>query len=223
VNYNSLLCSGYFANFDLLYVMAAPNSAAANLNLLTATFPLVPTNSPTFTARQGYTGNGTSAFLDTGWKASTNAVNYTLASVTHFGYALTNGIADTKALYGAQNVAGTSEATNYAGTGGWYSDANDFSGTTKAAVTSSNGMFLLNRTSGVLTASFNGAVVPSPVSVATVAMPDQNMRILQSNGDAGSFTTNTVAAVGFGAGGQNDAAIARQVNSFMMAYGINVY
>lgn len=222
VNYNSLAACLPVASLDLVYPLAAPNAAASLLNLLGNTFPL--TNSgATFTARQGYTGNGTNAFLDTGWKAASNGVNYTLASAMHFGYGLVDGIADTKALYGAVNVAATSEATSYPGTGtGWYSDVNDFTGVSRVGITTSKGMFLTDRHGGNLTGYFNGAA-GTPTARATVAMPDQNMRILAVNGDAASFTTNTVSMVGFGAGGLNDVAIPQCVNSFMQAYAINTY
>jgi hypothetical protein len=49
------------------------------------------------------------------------------------------------------------------------------------------------------------------------------MHTLAVNGDPGSFSANTIAAVGFSAGGQDDLAISMQVNSFMQAYGINTY
>ena len=157
VNYNSLLCSGYFANFDLLYMTSAPNSRQLRFTQSDGLqpFPLTATGSPTFTARTGYTGNGTLAFLNTGWTPSINGVNYTLSSVTHFGYALTDGRPDTEALYGVFNTAGTSETSNFPGTGGFFSDANDNTGTDKTSITTSKGLFLLNRTAGVLTAAFS--------------------------------------------------------------------
>lgn len=83
-------------------------------------------------------------------------------------------------------------------------------------------MFLADRASGNLTGWANGGI-GTPTARATVALPDKNMLILQTNGDAGSFSSNTVAAAGFGAGAQNDQAISMQVNAFMMAKANNVY
>lgn len=223
VNYNSLLSSGAFAAYDILYVTAAPNAAASLLNLLANTFPLVATGAPTFTANEGYTGNGTTQFLDTGWVPSTNAVNYTLTSASHFGYALIDGLADTQAIYGALNIAGNSEVTNYPGTGDWYADANDFTGTSEPGITTSKGMFALNRSGTTLLGTLNGNAL-SPHTVSAVSLPNRSVYILATHaGSAADFSTNKVAAVGFGAGGVDQAEISRRLNSFMMANGKNVY
>ena len=43
-------------------------------------------NSPTFTANQGFKGNGTSSYIDTNFTPSTNGVNYQLNNASRFFY-----------------------------------------------------------------------------------------------------------------------------------------
>jgi hypothetical protein len=70
--------AGIWAKLDVLWMMAAHDAQAARLNWKApASFALTAVNSPTFTADQGYAGNGTTSYLNTGWNPSVNAVNYT--------------------------------------------------------------------------------------------------------------------------------------------------
>lgn len=217
VNYNSILSSGAFANFDLLYMLDAPNAAASLLNLMSTSFSLTATGSPTFGAG-GYTGNGASSFLNTNWTASTQGVNYTLNCGMHFGYAQIDGqgAAFSQTIYGATNLASNSEASNWPGTDGWYSDVNDFTGIT-AAVTVTKGLFMMERNTTTLRQWFNG-VGRTPQTVASVASPQRPMYLLAYNDGAASlFSTNQLSAVGFGACAQNNTEISQRLNSFEMA------
>ena len=63
---------------DLIYTPRMPTLADSLLNLRNpATFPLTAVNSPTHTPYLGIAGNGTSSYLNTGWRPSTNGVNFT--------------------------------------------------------------------------------------------------------------------------------------------------
>ena len=69
--------------WDLLDVLYLPSSGGdsdfACYNLKDPTqFNLTKVNSPTYTIGEGFTGNGTTSYLDTNWNPSTNGVNYTL-------------------------------------------------------------------------------------------------------------------------------------------------
>ena len=66
-NYDNLICGmvtdGDWANLDALYVGAAPNQTASLLNLVSTSFALSLTGSPTFTANQGWTGGATGNYV----------------------------------------------------------------------------------------------------------------------------------------------------------------
>lgn len=70
--YDTLICTletasvGCTAKLDALYVLAAPNSTAALLNLCSGSFPLTVNGSISFSANNGYTGTGANTdFLGT--------------------------------------------------------------------------------------------------------------------------------------------------------------
>lgn len=60
-----------WAKIDVLQIYAAHASSAALLNWKADMWNATQSGSPTFTANQGYTGNGTSSYLDTGFDSST--------------------------------------------------------------------------------------------------------------------------------------------------------
>ncbi len=79
--------SGVWAKLDLLYVLAAGDSQAAGINWKTpGAFTLSAVNAPAFTADRGYTMNGTTQYLDTGWDAATNAVAMSRDSAHYADY-----------------------------------------------------------------------------------------------------------------------------------------
>ncbi len=59
------------SKFIALYI-ATDNEADSFLNLISNTFPLVKTNTCTFAAKLGWTGDGASGFLDTGYTPSSS-------------------------------------------------------------------------------------------------------------------------------------------------------
>lgn len=58
--------AGILAKLDLFYCLAAHNAQSARLNWVSATFPMIVTAAPVFTADRGYAGDGVSARLDVG-------------------------------------------------------------------------------------------------------------------------------------------------------------
>ncbi len=74
-----LKAGSIFANLDIFYVLATNGSDDfSRLNWVTpASFELVEVNAPTFTADQGWDGDGSTNYLDTTWDAATDGVNYT--------------------------------------------------------------------------------------------------------------------------------------------------
>lgn len=90
-----------------LHFLNMHDAQAARINARQpGTFDLTAVNSPTFTAKVGYTGNGSSAWLDPNFTPSINGGGiWTLNSASMFGWALEAGL-DAGALLG--DVAGSS-------------------------------------------------------------------------------------------------------------------
>lgn len=79
--YVTLICGlvtdAVWTKYDAVYVLATSDTVSAKLNLVSTSFSLVPNNSPTFTADQGYTGNGSNAYLETNFNPATAGGNFT--------------------------------------------------------------------------------------------------------------------------------------------------
>lgn len=86
--------AGLWTKTDVLYVLAAADSQAALLNWKSAFYTAaVGGGAPVFTADRGYTGNGTSTFLSTGFSPATLPAGLILSqNSAHLGaYVLTAG------------------------------------------------------------------------------------------------------------------------------------
>lgn len=81
-SYNQLVkdlkAAGIWEKSDIIYCFASANESDARLNLKSASFGATAYNSPTFTARTGFTGGGT-AYLDTNYSPIAHAINYKAA------------------------------------------------------------------------------------------------------------------------------------------------
>lgn len=81
----TMKASGAWALLDGFYMLAASAAAAARINWKNpGTFNLTAVNSPTFTADQGYAGDGVSAYLETSFNPTTAGGNFTQDS-SHAG------------------------------------------------------------------------------------------------------------------------------------------
>lgn len=67
----SLKSAGVWSKLDLLYIMAAHDAQSARLNWVQDAYNCSEVNSPAFTVNRGYTGNGSSSYLDTGFNPAT--------------------------------------------------------------------------------------------------------------------------------------------------------
>jgi hypothetical protein len=81
----SLKAQSLWTKLDALYLMDVHDAQAARLNVKSpGTYDLTATNSPTFTAKSGYAGNGSSAYLDTNCNPFSAGGNYSTNSASAF-------------------------------------------------------------------------------------------------------------------------------------------
>jgi hypothetical protein len=80
----ALLAAGVWSKLDALYLLAAADAATALTNLKQSSYGLTAVNSPAFTADRGYTGNGTTQYLNPGFTPSTASGQYTQNSASIF-------------------------------------------------------------------------------------------------------------------------------------------
>lgn len=214
---------------DALYIFATNTTTTANLNLCSTSFGLAQTGSVTFSADHGYTGDGSTGFLDTGFTPSTAGGNWVLNSATIGAYILTNRTTN------ATNVAlGSTDASGSTGFS-YIQPLNttfqyDLNGNTFPTVAngSARGHWLVTRTSSSLVTAYkNGASFGSSGSDTSTTLPNQTVLIsaLHDIGSIDDFSNDQVAAAYFGSGinATQAAAIDTRINGYMTALGINVH
>lgn len=94
-NYDTLICglvSDGVWNFDVLYIWAAPTQATALINLANpGTFNGTTNGTVSFAAYQGFTGDGSTFYIDSGFNPTTaTSPNYVQNSATLGAYILSN-------------------------------------------------------------------------------------------------------------------------------------
>lgn len=231
-NYDTLICGivsdGDFSKLDVLKIWAAPDRTAAVLNLIQNAYNDTENGTVNFTAYQGYTGDGSTFYLDSGFRPDTaSSPQYVLNSAVMGVYVQTNttsGGANAENM-GASNV-GTAYLTTFSfGNANWI--VNNSATNRAIATATSQGLWVATRTSINDVALYrNGNTTPIDSSAANVSdfVPRANFWFFARNG-AGGPTSSQMSA-GFLGSGLSSAAMARisaRINTFMTAYGINVY
>jgi hypothetical protein len=187
------------SKFDIAYLLADTNSYSATRNILSDTFNITPTNSPTFTAWSGFAGisNGvSSSYLRTNWYPSGSATNFTLNSSALSVYSNTN-LTDAEYIYGVTN--GTDVIQLYPlVAGGLRNWINQPLGTfTIATNTTSKGMFVMSRTgSTTLNAFVNDSLLQS-LTTSSTAIPSTYPLYLLSRNFSGGVSGATTREISF--------------------------
>jgi hypothetical protein len=190
----ALKSAGVWAKLDVLYVMAAHDSQAANLNWKTpATFPLVLTNSPTFTVDQGYKGNGTSTQISSAYNATTfPSPQYTQDDACVGVYmrvaSTLNGTHDF--LMGGSRLLRQSSGLNYQGR---INDAASMNGGTPTV-----GHWAVKRTGASARSIWKNGVSVASDTVASAAVGSATISILSAA--ASSWSDGQVSCAYIGAG-----------------------
>jgi hypothetical protein len=198
-----LKAANIWNSLDVLMVFATDgDSAFAAIdwkNPVTRQATLI--NSPTHTANLGFTGNGTSSYVDPNYNPSTQGVAYTVNDAGFFGY---SGLA----LGGGTGMfIGASDGTNFSADLNLRSAANlmqyriNGSSAQQPANTNTIGFFHVKRTSATAVACFvNGASFNSSGSNNAGTLPNREIYLLARNGNSGAMNYYTGRIACFGAG-----------------------
>ena len=191
-----------FAEFDRLYIHGLSNSVAARTSLANPTSTMITAvNTPTFTANQGYTGNGTTSYLDTNYNPSTGGVKFTLNNASFGAYS--TSIATTVSVLMGGGVTAT--RIHFYPRQGYISLNNPavFNVHTNAT----NGLRVVHRNNGTqINQYINGTLTFTDAAVST-SIPNSNIAILCTliNGSPTDFYNTNVASSFVGSGVINQA------------------
>jgi len=229
--YQNLICGlvsdGVWSKLDDLHILAAADSATALTNLVSSCCGASAVNSPTFSADHGYTGNGTSSYINTGYNPTSVGGNYTQNSASFGVYVLTGRTSGADYCeIGVTNVAmNSADFFPWAADGNTYAEVNANDSAHAASVV--KGMWVLTRTGASAVATRHNGSSFSTSTTASVATIGANFFLFAKNnaGSAIYFSADQISAY-FGGGGLTSTqmdAVASRINGYMTALGINVY
>lgn len=231
--YGYIICNGtthgWYSKCDAVYWFATNTTTSANLNLVSSSFGLTSHGTLTFTADHGYTGDGSTGYLDTGITPSAGGLNFAQNSASIGVYLLNNR---------TSNAVGVDIGAAGAGVNANFIqplDGGNFTYEVNGATfpnftnTSTKGDWLVTRTgSGAVAAYLNGSSKGTPTD-ASGSVANQSILILAFHDIPGNgiddFSTDQVAGTLVCAGfTSTDAGNAdTDFNAAATVLGINVH
>jgi hypothetical protein len=231
-----MVTDGVWAKLDALYIFATNTTTTANLNLKSTSFTITETagtNSPTFTADQGYTAAASSQkVLDTALIPSAGGLNYTLNSAS-IGIYVRNNRTTNANTYIMGMTNGDAIQLQLLNGGLTTSDAND-SAFPQTANTTTQGSWFLSRTAASGAAALvlyrNGSAFGTYTS-ASGSIPATCGILILARSQTGSCTPGgqavsdqvAAASVGNGFNATDVSNFSSRLNAYMTAVGANVY
>lgn len=190
---SALKTASIWSKLDALYSLAANDTQAALLNWVANQYNATAVNTPTFTANQGYAGDGTTSYIDTNFTPS-SAVSpqYALNSASAFVKSNTNLRADGSSIFGQGTVTINPENVGNANA------TVSINGTSALAgsPTTTLDLFTLSRVSSSAYNLYQNSTLLSSQVSASTTVPTSSFRILS---DGTNFSTRQIQLVGFGA------------------------
>ena len=214
----ALKTAGVWTKLDALYLMAAADSQAARQNWIADQYNLSAVSGPTFAADQGYTGDASAAYLDTGFNPATaTSPKYLLNSASLAFWCRTNTII---AGYEAGNSTTTQLSARSAQANTVRGRLSDGTLSNFGSTTDARGLIAINRSaSNARQAYQNGASIGTDTAVST-GVTSTNLVFLSAGSGAG-FGNRQVAfgAIGGSLGATEQANLYAAINTYLTAIG----
>lgn len=212
-----LKADGIWSKLDRLWIFAAENSQSALVDLKAlATASAV--NTPTFTVDDGYTGNGTSAYILSNFNPTSGSPNFIQDSANYFVWDFDGAAKAGTWVVGYAGGGSSILNINYSGNGHEYYSINEASYIEIAAAAVA-GLYCVTRTgSGAEALYVNGALRHSGGNAST-AVTNDNLVCL---GYGSSYGNRQVSCFGFGGGlnSTEQTALYTRLRTYMTAVGV---
>jgi hypothetical protein len=219
--------------FDLAYFMAGTPDSQRSLTPIIGpeSFKMLPVGRAMFVSGRGWTGDGSTGYLDTGWFPSTHGVNFLQDSACLCAYNLTDRTATLSGALLGTNISGLTRQ-NYIvplNASGAFGTVNTNNSINYAASPNAKGFWHVNRSaSNAMQLYRNGSSVGTS-GAASVARSTSSLLVLANRQGTGGipadFSTDLCAAVLVGASldATQSANLSIAVNNYMKTFGLNVY
>lgn len=216
-----LKADSLWTKIDALWLFANQHATAALLDiksLRTAT----AVNTPTFTADQGYAGNGTTSYVNTTYNPSSHGSQFTQNSAHMMAYTRTSATpSGARALCGATNGS-----TIYTAMGDNFITMNDATAVFGGPASTAGCYVGVRTSSSAVALDHNGSSVASSGASTSVGLPNLSLFVGARN-NAGSpdlLTTLQMSAFSVGAAlnGTERANLNTRIEAYMDALGTGV-
>jgi len=208
----SLVAAGVWDKLDMLYLHDLDVEANALRDLKDPTRTATAVNSPTFTANQGFTGDGSSAYIDLDYAPDTDGVNYTQNSASLFSWVRAIGGSALEVYLGAgSSVASPSEFSVIRrvalDASPWAMSINQ-TGLSSASTRSdaADGLLAANRDASSSNDTFRNGVLETSPDTTSSAPTSLSLYALALNFDGTTTQTTSGQVSVSGAGGSLTAA-----------------
>lgn len=222
-----LKITGYWYEADVLWVPSAHHSDAGLYNWKNPSlYKLIPISSPSFIADQGYSSNGTTSYLKTGWSPANNGVKYSLNSAFVCTYLRSNPVGSNAISVGCGDSAANQTAIfprNVSGNQIARVNMNG-GGNSSLAVADSLGLSSVKRTSSLNVINGKNGIDAAPTSFASTSLATAEMYLLAFN-NAGSpinFFTGQLSYAAIGSGNIVTRTFYDIMQNYMTEIGSNV-
>lgn len=226
--YQTMICGmvtdGTWSLLDAFYIFATNSTTTANLNLVSTSFTLSQTGTVTFSADHGYTGDGSTGYLDTGFTPS-GSQNFTQNSASLGAYNLTSNTTSTIGM-----LVGSGFPESFIGnapTSGQFWGSISGAGPILTGQPNSQGSWGGSRTASSTTTYWkNGTKISTDTTDASTGLPSHSFTILAENGSSVQrFAVYQLSAAWIGAGmtDTQEQNVMSRINAYMTALSINVY
>ena len=223
----ALKSGGLFTKTDRLFLLASESAIQAKVSLATGNHIFASVNnSPTFTVDEGYAGNRSTMFIDSGFNPTSGTPQFSLNSAFMFAYLRTTPTAGVDSEMGNGTFPGNrSHIQVRFFTTADQSSLCDGADGAYSLITSAKSV-LYSRTASNLTTRYVNGVADGTNSAASTALHNLNFFILGCNNGSlvnPSGAQNSVAAWGSGLNGTEAAAYQAAFNAYMTSLGKNTY
>lgn len=209
---------GVLSSLDWLSIHALHDEQAARINLVNPAQIMSAVDTPTFTAYEGWTGNGSSSYLNTGWNPVDDAVNFAQDDASMGVWCLTNVTGTVVDIGNGRARINSRSGT----TTPCYPNQTTAFGPTLASSTSI-GMRSWDRTAADATEVYQDGTSLGTDTTASATLNNADFFIGAYNqaGTPTSYSTRQIAATFWGAslGDAGHAALHAQLNEFLTTVG----
>lgn len=214
----SLISGGVWTKFDAFYMLAAADAQSSLLNWASTSYNLTAVNSPAFVADRGYTGDGSTSYLDTNFNPTTAVGAKFVQDSAHNGIWSRTNLNNAGASSNDAGALNSQIARQAAVSGNALGRANTSTGILIGAG-AYPGHICWSRTAAAVWEGYAQGVDSGGGTDASAAMTNANMRLLSYNGAAFGVNQLAVGHIGSGLSAAEVSALFTAVRAYLQAIG----